>query len=75
MVVALLASGGIVATLFHGGQLPWPTTLLFVVATALGMAVGRKAQRRLSDVAVQRGFALVLMSVAIGLLIAAVSAR
>lgn len=64
MVIALVSSGGIAVAVANGAQLPWPATILFAVATALGMGAGRKLSSRLSEKTIQRGFALVLLGAA-----------
>ncbi len=75
LVIALVGSGGIVVAVANGAQLPWPATLLFAAATALGMGAGRKIAPHLSEKTVQRGFALVLLCAAASLVVkAAISA-
>lgn len=71
MVVALLACSSILAMLYHGGNLPHPLTVLFVLATAVGMLAGRWALRRVSEMTVQRGFACFLIAIALNWLIKA----
>ena len=73
LVIALVGGGGIVGAVTHGVELPWPATLLFAVATALGMGVGRLVAPRLSETLVQRGFALVLLVAAASLIAKAVA--
>ena len=68
MVIALVGSGGVIATVAHGTPLPLDLTLWFSVATAAGMVAGRLASHRLSARHVQIGFAGVLISVALGLM-------
>jgi uncharacterized membrane protein YfcA len=68
MVIALVGTGGVFATLVSGTRAPLDMMLWFTVATALGMAVGRSASRHLSARHVQAGFAAVLVCVACGLL-------
>jgi uncharacterized membrane protein YfcA len=67
MVIALVGSGGVIATIQHGTPLPLDLTLWFSLATAGGMVSGRLASRRLSALHVQVGFAGVLICVALGL--------
>ena len=61
LVISLVSSGGILVAIANGASLPWPTTLLFAAATALGMGAGRKLSSRLSETTIQRGFAFVLL--------------
>ncbi|MCA8429815.1 sulfite exporter TauE/SafE family protein [Burkholderia seminalis] len=68
MVIALVGTGGVLATLVSGTRAPLDVTLWFTVATAFGMAAGRGASRRLAARHVQAGFAAVLVCVALGLL-------
>jgi hypothetical protein len=71
MVIALVSSGGIAVAVANGAQLPWPATILFAVATALGMGAGRKLSSRLSEKTIQRGFALVLLGSAASMIVKA----
>lgn len=75
MVIALVGTGGIVVALTNGAVMPVKATVLFALATALGMVVGRQLSSRLSGHHVQRGFAVVLITVAIGLVILAIFSR
>ncbi|WP_126227694.1 sulfite exporter TauE/SafE family protein [Burkholderia ambifaria] len=68
MVIALVGTGGVFATLLAGTRAPLEATLWFACTTALGMAAGRIASRFLSASHVQLGFAAVLACVALGLL-------
>ncbi len=68
LVIAAVSSGGIVLALLHGAVIPPLATAWFAGATAGGMLLGRRLSRRLSAAQVQRGFAVVLALVAIGLL-------
>ena len=71
MVIALVSTGGIVVAVANGAQLPWTVTMLFALATALGMGAGRKLSSRLSEKAIQRGFAFVLLCSAASLIVKA----
>lgn len=62
MVIALISSGSVTATLIYGASLPMPATLFFAGATAFGMGLGRKLSPRLSEQAIQRSFAGVLLA-------------
>ena len=75
MVIALVGSGGVVATILHGAPLPLELTLWFSVATAAGMVAGRLASHRLSALHVQVGFGGVLIFVALGLMAKATLGR
>lgn len=68
MVIALVGTGGVLATLVSGTRAPLDVTLWLTVATALGMAAGRGASRHLAARHVQASFAAVLVCVALGLL-------
>ncbi len=72
MVIALVGTGGVFATLVAGTHAPLDVTLWFTVTTALGMAAGRGVSRRLSARHVQIGFAGALVCVAVGLMVKAV---
>jgi uncharacterized membrane protein YfcA len=71
-VIALVGSGGAVATVLHGAPLPLDLTLWFSLATAAGMVTGRLVSHRLSALHVQMGFAGVLICVALGMMTKAV---
>ncbi|MNE64299.1 Sulfite exporter TauE/SafE [compost metagenome] len=68
MVIALVGTGGIVVAQAHGAQMPVKITVLFALATAIGMLAGRQLAGHLSGRVVQRGFAAVLLLVATGLI-------
>jgi uncharacterized membrane protein YfcA len=72
MVIALVGSGGVIATILSGTPLPLELTLLFSVTTAAGMVAGRKVSHRLSALHVQVGFAVALIFVAVGLMAKAI---
>ncbi|WP_233805718.1 sulfite exporter TauE/SafE family protein [Paraburkholderia sp. HP33-1] len=67
MVVALVGSSGVVSAIRAGVLPPLTLTILFSLATALGMVVGRGASRHLSARHVQIGFAGVLVCVSLGM--------
>ncbi|KVX89499.1 hypothetical protein WL09_11960 [Burkholderia ubonensis] len=71
MVIALVGTGGVFATLAAGTHAPLDVTLWFTATTALGMAAGRGVSRFLSARHVQVGFAAALVCVALGLLVKA----
>jgi uncharacterized protein len=68
LVIALVGMGGVISALLHGVTLPFDVTALFSAAAIAGMLIGRQFARRLSSVQVQRGFATLLVVVALGLL-------
>jgi len=75
MVIALVGSGGAVATVVHGAPLPLGLTLWFGLATAAGMVAGRLVSHRLSARHIQLGFSGVLICVALGLMAKAALGR
>ncbi|AQG98855.1 hypothetical protein A9R05_08425 [Burkholderia sp. KK1] len=68
MVIALVGTGGVFATLVAGTHAPLDVMLWFSVTTALGMAVGRWLSSFLSARSVQIAFAVALVCVALGML-------
>ncbi|WP_321924098.1 sulfite exporter TauE/SafE family protein [Paraburkholderia guartelaensis] len=68
MVIALVGSGGVVATVLHGVPLRLDLTLWFSVATVVGMMLGRHVSHRVSARHTQMGFAAILVCVACGML-------
>ncbi|MGF6291740.1 sulfite exporter TauE/SafE family protein [Paraburkholderia youngii] len=71
MVIALVGSGGVLATATHGATLPLEVALWFTSATAAGMLSGRLASHHIAAHHVQFGFASILVCVALGLLVKA----
>lgn len=67
MVIALVGAGGIMVALIHGAVMPARATAFFALATITGMVIGRSLASHLSEKNVQRGFAAVLIVVALGL--------
>jgi uncharacterized membrane protein YfcA len=67
LVITLTSAGGVASAAMHGVTLPWPETAWFAAATAIGMLAGRGLARRLPAAYLQRGFAMVLIAVALGL--------
>ena len=67
MVIALVSAGGVLVALSHGVAVPWHITLPFTLATATGMFIGRRLITRLPEHWVQRGFACLLILVALSL--------
>ncbi|CAG9274342.1 sulfite exporter TauE/SafE family protein [Paraburkholderia unamae] len=74
MVIALVGSGGVLATSLHGTAFPFDVALWFSIATAAGMLSGRIASHRLAAHHVQLGFGAILVCVALGLMAKAVFA-
>ncbi|MGF6367891.1 putative membrane protein YfcA [Paraburkholderia sp. RAU6.4a] len=70
MVIALVGSGGVLATATHGATLPLEVALWFTGAAA-GMLSGRLASHHIAARQVQLGFASILVCVALGLLVKA----
>ncbi len=68
MVVALVGVGGVISALAHGAVMPMPATALFAASTAIGMLVGRRLVAHVSERHIQLCFALLLITVAMGLL-------
>lgn len=68
MVIALVGSGGVLATAMQGTAFPFDVALWFSVATAAGMLAGRLVSHRVSARYVQSGFAVMLVCVALGLI-------
>ncbi|WP_174364467.1 TSUP family transporter [uncultured Caballeronia sp.] len=68
MVIALIGTGGVIATVAHGISFPANFALVFSVTTVLGMGAGRFASRKLSGRRLQIGFACVLLFVSLGLM-------
>jgi hypothetical protein len=56
------------SAVLHGITLPFAVTALFSAAAIAGMLIGRQFARRLSSAQIQRGFAALLVVVALGLL-------
>ncbi|SDC86102.1 sulfite exporter TauE/SafE family protein [Paraburkholderia lycopersici] len=71
MVIALVGSGGVLATTMHGAAFPLGVAVWFSIATAAGMIGGRVASHRLTAHHVQLGFAIILVCVACGLTVKA----
>lgn len=71
LVIALVSSGSVASVLSRGDTLPLAATSVFVVATAAGMLAGRKVSSRLSDAAIQRGFAVLLLVAAAQMMVKA----
>jgi uncharacterized membrane protein YfcA len=68
LVIALVGLGGVASSLLHGVRPPLAVTMVFAVATIAGTLSGRGFAQRLSAVQVQRGFAALLVVVALVLL-------
>ncbi|WP_028222863.1 sulfite exporter TauE/SafE family protein [Paraburkholderia oxyphila] len=74
MVIALVGSGGVLATAMHGTAFSFDVALWFSIATAAGMLGGRLMSHRMAAHHVQSGFAAILVCVALGMLARAVLA-
>ncbi|MDQ8023580.1 MAG: sulfite exporter TauE/SafE family protein [Moraxellaceae bacterium] len=69
MIVALVSLGSLANALSHGAVLPAVITPWFAASVAAGMLVGRRFVRSLAPHHVQRGFAALLLGVAVMLLL------
>jgi hypothetical protein len=65
MVIALVGSGSILVALWQGHHFPLSVALSFVVATAIGMVLGRLLIHRFHPRTVQRLFAALVSGVAV----------
>jgi uncharacterized membrane protein YfcA len=68
MVIALVGSGGVLASAMNGTPFPFDIALAFSAATATGMLGGRFISHRMPEHHVQFGFATILICVALGML-------
>lgn len=68
MAIALVSAAAVAAT-SYAGHLDWHTALPFVIATLVGMLLGRRIAGRISGPKLQQGFAVSLALVAIGLVV------
>ncbi len=73
LLIALVSGSAVFLALQRGASLPVTFCLYFVLATGVGMLVGRALARHLPEHKVQFGFALVLTCVAFGLAVKAIS--
>lgn len=71
LVITLVSTGSIISALIHGAVIPLQVTLFFMLATAIGMTVGRGILPYLPDRAIQQGFAYILILVSCSLLLKA----
>ncbi|MEA9391151.1 TSUP family transporter [Acerihabitans sp. TG2] len=72
IVVALVSLGGIVTAVMHGATMPLFFTLWFIISTVTGMFIGRQLSHHLPYHIVQKGFAGLLIVVALGMVFNAV---
>lgn len=70
-VIALVGSGGIASAWAAGHEIPFLTALPFMGATVLGMLLGRRFMHFVSTSFLQKGLALLILLVAIGMLVTA----
>ncbi len=69
LMTIMLTSAGAVAMLFvKGTSVTWNLALPFVVGTLAGMLIGRRVAPKLAGPALQKGFAALLIAVALKLL-------
>ncbi|NNM52786.1 MAG: sulfite exporter TauE/SafE family protein [Pseudomonadales bacterium] len=71
MVITLVGSGAVLASVIHGHLLPLYVAMPFLAATAVGMILGRLSAHRFSHKHLQRLFAGVLVIVASSMFIRA----
>lgn len=64
LVIALVSAAGVGSHFLTGGSLPGEVTVLFVVGGLAGLALGTALGRAVSPVALQKGFAVVIVAVA-----------
>lgn len=67
-VVALVSAAGIVSAVFIGAM-NWPIALPFAAGALSGMLIGRKLAGNLTGFGLQRGFAIVVMGVAVWMMV------
>ena len=67
MAVALTSASTVLLALLHGRDFPLLVALPFVLGAVLGMSAGRWLAPRLPAALLQRGFAVLLLGVAIGM--------
>jgi len=65
LVIALISGSGVAAKLLAGESLAAGVTLLFVLGGVFGLGIGTMVARRLSTVALQKAFAIVIVAVAV----------
>jgi uncharacterized membrane protein YfcA len=65
MVIALVSGSGLASYLLAGQTLPTVVTGLFVAGGIVGLALGTGLARRLSPVALQKGFAALVVLIAV----------
>jgi len=61
LVISLVSIAGVINALSHGIVIPIKITILFSIATIIGMLIGRKASMYISQTYIQFGFALILI--------------
>ncbi len=71
MVIAFIGFGGIVSSVLQGVTLPASATLLFTIATAGGVLIGRHFAGQLPGCYIQRSFSCLLACVAAGMIVKA----
>lgn len=75
LVMVLVSGGGMVVALAHGIQFPLSLTVSFAGVSAFGLVLGRVFAKRLPLQHIQRLFALLVLLMACGMLIGAMSHR
>lgn len=72
LVVAMVSLSGIVTAMMQGATLPLPFTLWFMISMVTGMFIGRRVSHYLPELMVQKGFAGLLIIVALWMVFNAV---
>ncbi len=65
MVMSLVSMAGVANALNHGLSVPFEATASFAAATVMGVLIGRRVAHQLPAKAVQRGFAILMLAVAV----------
>lgn len=69
IVVAMISASGVAAQLWSGQSISTMVTITFIVGGIAGMFSGQQFGRRLSGMALQRGFSVAILLVAVYLLV------
>jgi uncharacterized protein len=72
MAIALITAAAFAGALLQGAQVPWMQALPFVLGALAGMWAGRRLAPRIAGPGLQRGFAAVMLLMALGLAFRAV---
>ncbi|MBI5758525.1 MAG: sulfite exporter TauE/SafE family protein [Planctomycetales bacterium] len=69
LVITLISVSGVASHLFAGRSVPVEAAALFSIGGTIGMLIGNRLSRRLAGATLQRGFALVIVLVALFVLL------